>query len=315
MRFFTKEWYNLMQGIEINDFKKIPDGNYTDAQIDALYQKALKKEIASERRCYNSEPFFLPFDELLTEENFDPEDWIRVIDEEKGIVKHSESAKEVREELEAQYRQEMDAFENRPPFDPAETIQFFETAYQTKLHYYKDALPAWMTEQVDRRLLALDLLPESAYRRYREESREKKKEWNQINRTAKRTLSKQNIPENVEEALQLHDAALLSLKKSGKNYIMLVAKDGFWPDDATPYRRVIFHKATVIEKEAGLRVQKLESDDEGFYRSNTTFLYKEIYRTDTGYEVHMMFWMPKGLAYLTIACEDISFEDGVLFEK
>jgi hypothetical protein len=30
-----------------------------------------------------------------------------------------------------------------------------------------------MTEQVDRRLLALDLLPESAYRRYREESHEK----------------------------------------------------------------------------------------------------------------------------------------------
>jgi hypothetical protein len=44
-------------------------------------------------------------------------------------------------------------------------------------------------------------------------------------------------------------------------------------------------------------------------------LYKEIYRTDTGYEVHMMFWLPKGLAYLTIACEDLSFEDGVLFEK
>jgi hypothetical protein len=246
MRIYTKEWYNLMQGMGIDDFKKIPDGNYTDSEIDALYQKALKKEIASERRCYNSEPFFLPFDELLTEENFDPEDWIRVIDEEKGIVKHSESAKEVREELEAQYRQEMDAFENRPPFDPAETIQFFEAAYQTKLNYYK-------------------------------------------------------------EALWLHDASLLSIKKSGKNYIMLVAKDGFWPDDATPYRRVIFHKATVIEKEAGLRVQKLESD--------TTFLYKEIYRTDTGYEVHMMFWMPKGLAYLTIACEDISFEDGVLFEK
>jgi hypothetical protein len=156
MRFYTKEWYALMQDMGL-DFKKISDGNYTDAEIDALYQKQLKKEIASDRR-------------LLTEENF----------------------------------------------DPAETIQFFETAYQTKLNYYKDALPAWMTKQVDRRLLALDLLPESAYWRYREESREKKKEWNQINRTAKRTLSKQNIPENVVGALRLHDAFLLSFKKSGK---------------------------------------------------------------------------------------------------
>jgi hypothetical protein len=267
MRFYTKEWYALMQGMEL-DFKKIPDGNYTDAEIEALYQKQLKKEIASDRRSYNSEPFFLPLDDLLTEENF----------------------------------------------DPAETIQFFETAYQTKLNYYKDTIPTWMTEQVDRRLLVLDLLPESAYRRYREESREKKKEWNQINRAAKRTLSKQNIPENVAEALRLHDASLLSFKKSGKNYVMLVRGDGLWSDEPTPYRQVVFHQAVVLEKEAGLRVHKLESDENGFYQSNVSFLYHEIYRTDTGYEAHMMFWVPQGLAYLTIACTDIFFEDGVLFE-
>jgi hypothetical protein len=81
----------------------------------------------------------------------------------------------------------------------------------------------------------------------------------------------------VAETLRLHDASLLSFKKSGKNYVMLARRDGFC-------------------------------------RSNISFLYHEIYRTDTGYEAHMMFWVPKGLAYLTIACADISFEDGVLFE-
>jgi hypothetical protein len=237
-----------------------------------------------------------------------------VEDEETGVASHPESAQQVRENLEAQHRQAQEEFENRPPFDPAETIQFFETAYQSKLNYYKNTLPAWMTEQVDRRLLALDLLPESAYQRYREESREKEKEWDQINRDAKKTLSKQNIPENVAEALWLHDASLLSLKKSGKNYVMLVRRDGLWPDDPTPYRKVVFHQAAVLEKEAGLCVHKLESDEDGFYQSNVSFLYHEIYRTDTGYEAHMMFLVSKGLAYLTIACTDISFEDGVLFE-
>jgi hypothetical protein len=96
MRFYTKEWYALMQGMGLS-FKKIPDGNYT------------------------------------------------------GAVGHPESAQEVREDLEAQYRQALDEFENRPPFDSAETVDFFETSYQTKLNYYKDTLPAWMTEQVDRR--------------------------------------------------------------------------------------------------------------------------------------------------------------------
>jgi hypothetical protein len=76
----------------------------------------------------------------------------------------------------------------------------------------------------------------------------------------------------------------------------------------------VFQQAVVLEKEAGLRVHKLESDEDGFYQSNVSFLYHEIYRTDTGYEAHMMFWVPKGLAYLTIACTDIYFKDGVLFE-
>jgi hypothetical protein len=267
MLFFTKEWYALMQDMEL-DFKKIPDGNYTDAEIDALYQKQLKKEIASERKFRNSESFWWSHDELRAEENF----------------------------------------------DPAETIQYFETAYQTKLKYYKKVLPAWMTEQVDRRLLALNLLPESAFLRYRGEIQENKKEWNKINRAAKRTLSRQNIPDHVAESLRLHDAALLSIKKSGKNYVMLVRRDGLWPDDPTPYRKVVFHQAVVLEKEAGLRVHKLESDEDGFCYSNISFLYHEIYRTDTGYEAHMMFWVSKGLAYLTIACADISFEDGVLVE-
>jgi hypothetical protein len=57
MRFYTKEWYALMQDMGL-DFKKISDGNYTDAKIDALYQKQLKKEIASERRFRNSESFW-----------------------------------------------------------------------------------------------------------------------------------------------------------------------------------------------------------------------------------------------------------------
>jgi hypothetical protein len=55
-----------------------------------------------------------------------------------------------------------------------------------------------------------------------------------------RQLIRQNIPDHVAESLWLHDAALLSIKKSGKNYVMLVRRDGFWPDDPTPYRKVVY---------------------------------------------------------------------------
>ncbi len=39
--------------------KKIPDQDYSEAEIKAFYDKALKKMIAEEKKCYNEPPFFL----------------------------------------------------------------------------------------------------------------------------------------------------------------------------------------------------------------------------------------------------------------
>lgn len=309
MKYYTKEWYELLQSWGLGDsFKKIPQKEYSDAEIEELYRKKLKKEIALEKKCYNQEPFFLLLEEDLTEENFDPEDWL-FIDEESGQVKIPASAKEVLEQLEMEKKAAMEEFESRPPFDPEETIQMFQEIYRTNLKTCRNNFPKWLLDSVDHRLLALDYLPEDVYVKYRSELREKKKKWDNINRMAEKEEKSQHIPKRVSSALQLHDSCLLSLKKEGQNLVMIVAKDGLWPEDATPYRKLTFKKAQILEKEPGLRCRKYMLED--FYSSNVCFMYHEIYKKQEDFEVHMMFATPGDLAYLTVACADVVYEDGI----
>ena len=272
MKYYTKEWYELLQAWGLSgDLKKIPDAVYTTADIEKLYKKKLKKEIAFERDSYNQEPFFLTVDDMLTEDNFCPDDWL-YIDEITGDVKRPVDINEVRQQLEKDRKRAFEEFENRPPFDPMDTEKIFEEIYRTNIRTCKNNFPEWLLKSVDHRLLALGYLPETAYRKYHSEIREKKKKWEQINRAAEKERTRQCIPDEMMEAMALHDASLLSLKK-------------------------------------GLRVRKYLQ--EGFYSSNSSFLYSEIYNSGEGYEFHMMFVTSKDLSYLTIACNDISACDGI----
>ena len=272
MKYYTKEWYELLQAWGLSgDLKKIPDAVYTTADIEKLYKKKLKKEIAFERDSYNQEPFFLTVDDMLTEDNFCPDDWL-FIDEITGDVKRPVDINEVRQQLEKDRKRAFEEFENRPPFDPMDTEKIFEEIYRTNIRTCKNNFPEWLLKSVDHRLLALGYLPETAYRKYHSEIREKKKKWEQINRAAEKERTRQCIPDEMMEAMALHDASLLSLKK-------------------------------------GLRVRKYLQ--EGFYSSNSSFLYSEIYNSGEGYEFHMMFATSKDLSYLTIACNDISVCDGI----
>ena len=55
MKFYTKEWYELMQRQNYTSgMKKIPDKIYTDDEIKAFYDKDLKDEIAHDREIHNT---------------------------------------------------------------------------------------------------------------------------------------------------------------------------------------------------------------------------------------------------------------------
>jgi hypothetical protein len=303
MKYYTREYYELLQLVGLSDdFKKIPQRTYTTAEIKALYNKALKKEIAADRKFFNTPPEFEYTPESITKATFNPADWVE-INESTGEVRKNLTMKEVKERIKKENEEELEAFENRGEFDPNETIEFFKETYKAGLRNAKNFYPDWMNEEVDARLIALGYLPEDAYNRYKAEDKENKKQLLKIERNADRTLSKQRIPGDVMNAVCLHDASLLSLRKNGKNFEMTVALEGYFASDEAPYRKVVFKKARVTEKDKGLRsIAYLDGD---IYRTDIQFMYHELYNQGSGYDIHMSFWTPKGIAYLTVYCENV----------
>ena len=59
------------------------------------------------------------------------------------------------------------------------------------------------------------------------------------------------------------------------------------------------------------------ADADGALCSKCVFLYHEIYSVENGYEVHMLFAIDgrSDLAYLTVRCGDICFEDNIVLPR
>ena len=139
------------------------------------------------------------------------------------------------------------------------------------------------------------------------------KEWYKLMQHQDDTLCMQRIPDRISGTFHFHDSALLSLRKRGRNYEMLLRKDGGWfGEGVTPYIKIIFTDADLLEREKGL-TPRTQMDEDGTLWSNCIYLYHEIYSVQDGYEVHMMFAARKRseLAYLTVKCRDICFEDNI----
>ncbi len=254
MKYYTKEWYELMQNLHyVSGMTVVPDKEYTDAEIQAFYDADLAAEIEHDRRIYE---------------------------------------------------------ERQMPFDPAETIQCFEECYRALRRYGLKQYPSWARESIDRRLYALNRMPESAYNRLLELENVNQAAFEQINQKARAVLEQQDIPAEIRSKFCFHDAAILSLRRKGKDAELLLRKDGGWMEPMTPYIKIIFKNVSLLEREGGFMPRPRKADD-GTYSSNYAYLYDELYRVGEEYEVHILLWSLRGLRYLTIRCEDIRFEDNI----
>ena len=57
MRYYTKEYYTLMMSLGTADlYEPVIDKDYTDEEIEELYQKALDRYIEEERASYDEPP-------------------------------------------------------------------------------------------------------------------------------------------------------------------------------------------------------------------------------------------------------------------
>jgi len=287
MKYYTKEWYELMQQQQYTSgMQKIPDKTYSDQEIQAFYDADLAAEVAHDREIYDTAPNYDWYETLLDPSRFHPHMFL-FINEETGRQFHPDTPDEARQYIEQERREREEAFEKRPPFDPAETIKCFEACYKGMIRYCACGYPQWVRDTVDNRLLALHRIPETAYERLRAEEAKNQKAFDKIVREAECALGAQDIPERIKSQMSFHDACLLALKKNKADMELYLRKDGGWFDGKTPYIKIIFKNVSIFEREKGFAL-RTKRNSEGEMISNCHYLYDELYRKDNVYELHIL---------------------------
>ena len=308
MKYYTKEWYALMQTMHYTGgLKRIPDGPYSDAEIRAFYEKDLAAEIANDRRIHNTPPSFDWAEDLLDPERFQPEFFL--LEAEDGTLFQPETPEIAREYLERDFRRQRAQFESRPPFDPAETVACFRDCYRRMVRYGGKQYPEWVQKTVDPRLLALCRMPESAYKRLRKEERTSRRSFERIMAEAETVLSGQDIPPEIRSLFCFHDADVLRLKRKRGDLVMILRT---WNTDEPLYTEVTFRSVSRVEREPGFSL-RLRPHPNGGVTSGCQYLYDELYRVENGYEIHMMLTSRTDLRYLTVTCEDVAVEEIAAF--
>ena len=275
MRFYTKEYYTLMMGLGTVDmYEPIIDKDYTDDEMEELYQKALDKYIEEERASYDEPPV------LFVDEDGNAEDL---------------------EDFEA----EVEEFENREPFDEKEAAEEFEDLYKDNLEEPDEDLPDWVKETVDPRILAMYFMPEKVYRKLAEEDKANEEKFEALDEKADEALEdmRGDLPEEYEELMDLLEElenAYVIEAAIGSGEIELKLEG--WDDEGEEaVFKLRFDEAEVLENE-GVEAHS-EKDEDGDIESDCELLYSEIYVEDGRPEFHMLF-DNNGLKYLTFRCAE-----------
>lgn len=329
MRYYTKEWYKLLQSIGTVDlFEPVIDKEYSDSEIEALYQDMLEKHVQEERDSYDEPPMF-DLDEWMEdfpEEEFDPDDYLISDFDEDGEeinFRNPETYEELKQYQIDEYEREWKEFESRPPFDEEESVSDFEENYRDSLEEPDEDIPKWVLEEVDPRLIAIGVLPEGVYERLRAEEEEMQLRFDEIEELADAEYDSyiEDIIEADPDALNdlpewLEPDHLVSviedLNEIDSDYVLSTRDYAGdfeieflgWDDEGDDViRTLIADSAEIIEIE-DLHINA-EPDEDGDVIPDCELAAYELYWDDEGFELHLMF-DNNGLKYCTMKCKDIT---------
>ena len=275
MRYYTKEYYTLMMSLGVAEmYEPVIDKEYSNEEIEELYQKALDKYIEEERASYDEPPEF-DFDE-----DDDPE---------------------YREMMKA----ELEEYENREPFDEEEAADDFRETYEDNLEEPDEDLPDWVRESVDKRILAMYFMPENIYRKLAGEDEANEERFEALDEKADEAYEEMrgDIPEDYEELMdtleELESSYVLEASIGGDEIELKI--EGWDDDGEEAIYTLRFDEVQVIENEGVEAKSGIDEDGDSF--SDCEILYTEMYFEDGRPEVHMLF-DNNGLKYLTFLTSD-----------
>ena len=275
MRYYTKEYYTLLLAQGAAElYEPIIEKEYSDEEIEDLYQQAMDRHIEEEREEYDQPPGLI----IVDEDGPDSAVFELSIDEAL-------------------------AYENREPFDEEQSRADFEEMYRDNLEEPDEDLPDWVREAVDPRILAMYFMPERIYRKLTAEDEINEKKFDALDDEADEKLEelRETLPEAYQEFFDvledLEDLYVTDIEITDDEIRMTLSG---WDDDGDEEEKLLrFSSPEIIENE-GVEAQSWE-DEDGDIESDCELLYSELYMENGRPEVHMLF-DNKGLKYLTFSC-------------
>ncbi len=302
MRFFTKEWVEAMQNNPSPEgFDIIEDREYSDEEIQEIYEAKLEEDIRMDEEFHNTPPdkddYIFELEELSLEEVV-----IIYIDEDgEEIYRNPESLEELREYQEASYEQKLQEFEEREEYDREEYSELFEFNYQTMLND-SDYFPEWVFDEIDPRLVALNYLTEDLYNQLDKLSETADEYVQSVIDAYDEVYEQENIPEDILHLIDLHDANIEGIEEVDGDILFTVKPEHY--DDEDDAETLVFENAKFLEFEEF----NTESAEEFDGKTPTFFLYEEVYNSGDGYEFHFLlgdYSEEDPHKYLTIYADDI----------
>lgn len=293
MRYLTKAYFQYMDDLMPFDtmYNPIKDRIYSDKDIQKIYQQEKDEYISDQEDFHNTAPEYEEFEKELGLELTDI--WIADLLEDGSEVnfRHPSSWGEYEVYKKMEHQRALEEFQARPPFDRSAVEEDFEDSFRFLLDPENHELPDFVFEQVDIRLLALHLMPQSVFEKLEKENRKREKWIGDKERETKKQL-KENSNNAAYEMLAAYLYAangLVEIKHDPDGTCTLYLED--------KERFIMFEKAEVLENE----VQSCHED---------LYIYgHEVYDLEKGYEVHFILFddLDGQYKYLTLSCSNFSF--------
>lgn len=119
------------------------------------------------------------------------------------------------------------------------------------------------------------------------------------------------IPQDLAEQFGFHDGSVISFEQINGDVVLLIDRHCQTFADYSRFVKVTFENAEVIERDDNLKFASKLIYVDGREQVDTlcTWLYDELYKTDNGYEAHMLLLDQWEWGYLTIVCRNIMIEN------
>lgn len=214
------------------------------------------------------------------------------------------SATELKKCLGVQQHKIMEEFKKRPRFNQQEKIaEEFEAQYQERLEYIDTLYPDWVLESVDKRLLALQLLPKSIFKKLQRIVKESQNLVETVEDLAEQEKEKQK--EKISNYIwniiygELADSIILKIEKEKTSLCITIQRiTESYPEDEPVYKKITFYNCDIINCEDGIV-------SDGIGKIGTCNV--ELYKQERAYILDFLIFT-KDLKYMTIEFEDIKSE-------